>query len=130
MTAEHEKINALLNDEDFTVPAGLPRPQLWRLVVAPVQPRKMSAGGLIIVDETQEAEENLAYIGKVLAAGRAVGKKPEWPEGAYEVKVGDWVIFGRYSGQRIQYRSLKLVLMDDTDVMALCDGPDGFRIYV
>lgn len=130
MTEVGEKLDPRLNDEDFTIPEGIPQPQLWRMLVAPVQPKKKSAGGIIIVDETQDAEEALAFIGKVVAVGPLVGKKPEWPEGGYDIMVGDWVVFGRYAGQRFEYRGVKLLLLDDDNVMAKCDGPEGFRIYL
>lgn len=129
MTTE-EKIDPRLNDEDFVIPEGIPRPQLWRMLVAPVQPKKKSAGGIIIVDETQDAEEVLAFIGKVLAVGPLVGKKPEWPEGCYDVKVGDWVVFGRHAGQRFKFKGVNLLMIDDDSVIGKCDGPEGFRIYL
>lgn len=127
--SEHEKTQFWLNAEDFTIPEGVPVPQLWRMLVAPVQPRKQSAGGIIIPDQAQDAEEVLAYIGKVVSKGPMVGMKPEWPSGMYDINVGDWVVFGRYAGQRFEYKGLKLLLLDDDAVMAKCSGPDGFRIY-
>lgn len=128
--AADQGVDYWLNPEDVKIPDGAPEPVLWRLLVVPVQPRRQSKGGIVLPDETREAEEHLSYIGKVIALGPMAGKKPEWPEGAYDVKVGDWILFGRYSGQKIEYQGVKFLFLDDDNVLGKCSGPEGFRIYV
>lgn len=128
--SEVEKTDYWLNPEEIKIPEDLPQPQLWRMLIAPVQPRRKSAGGIIVPEQARDSEEHLAYIGKVVAVGPMVGRKPEWPEGMYDIKVGDWVVFGRYAGQRFQFKDLRLLLLDDDAVMAKCSGPEGFRIYI
>lgn len=127
MKAETE---AFVNNEDVQIPDGAPSPQLWRLLVAPVRPRRETKGGIILADETLDAQDILTYIGRVVALGPLVGKKPEWPEGSYDIKVGDWVVFGRHGGQRFEFKGVKLLLIDDDAIMAKAAGPDGFRTYV
>lgn len=139
--------DAWLNPEHVEMPKGLPTPQLWRMLVAPVQPARRSRGGIELPDIAMDNIEHLTYIGKVMNCGPVVGKKPEWarwprwaslpivgafakPRYEYNIKPGDWVVFGRYAGMRIEYQGVKLVLLDDDAVLAKCDGPDGFRIYV
>jgi co-chaperonin GroES (HSP10) len=121
---------AFLNDEDVTIPEGIPSPQLWRMLVAPIKPRRESKGGIVLPDEALDAEATLTYIGKVVKCGPLVGKKPEWPEGGYDIKPGDWVVFGRHAGQRFEFKGVKLLLIDDDAIMAKADSPEGFRIYV
>lgn len=137
-----------LNPEDTKVPEGHPVPLLWRVLVMPVQPRKKSAGGLILTTTTQENEAHLNYIGKVVAIGPLAGKSekflnPEWEEGPWSpgspkanlpqylwsVKVGDWIVYGRYAGQRMECRGVKLLMVNDDEILGVIADPEGFRVY-
>lgn len=120
----------LVNDENVQIPDGIPKPMLWRILVAPVRPRRESKGGIILANETVDAEEMLTFLGKVVACGPLVGKKPEWPEGVFDIKPGDWVVFGRHAGQMFEFKGVKLRLIDDDAIMAKADGPLGFRTYI
>lgn len=123
-----------LNPEDVTVPDGLPRMLLWRVLVIPVQPKQQTTSGIILATETQDAEKALQFIGRVAGVGPLAGKSAkfrdengqlQWP-----VKVGDWVVYGRYAGQRCEYKGTRLLLMNDDEILGVADGPEGFRIYV
>ena len=45
-------------------------------------------------------------------------------------KAGDWVIFQRHAGLRIEYCGLKFFMCDDDAVLALIDSPEGYKAYV
>jgi chaperonin GroES len=124
------EVEAFVNEEDVKIPEGIPEPQLWRMLVAPVRPRRESKGGIILAEETVDAQDILTYLGKVVKCGPLVGKKPEWPAGSYDIKPGDWVVFGRYAGQKFEFKGVKLLLIDDDAIMAKADGPDGFKVYI
>lgn len=128
MKRENESV---LNDEDVQVPEGVPEPLGWRLLVAPVRPRREWGDSKIVLpEEVMKAEETLTYLGKVVACGPLVGKKPEWPLGAFDIQVGDWVVFGRYAGQMFEFKGVKLRLVDDDQILAKAASPEGFRVYV
>lgn len=146
-----------LNDQDVKVPEGVPEPTLWRVLVMPVQPRRRSRGthgvSIELAANTQDSEGYLNYIGKVVLLGPLAGKNekfenPEWAaylkeygghmaqsnDGApkrylWDVKVGDWVIYGRYAGQRMEYEGVKLVMTNDDEILGTVSDPSGFRIY-
>lgn len=117
-----------LNPEDIEIPAGMPQPQLWRMLIAPVQPKAESKGGIVLPDQVLDNTEMLTYFGKVMAMGSMAGKKADWQ--GYDIKVGDWVVFGRYAGQRFEYQGVKLILINDDEVLAKAEGPKGFRVYL
>jgi len=125
-----------LNPEEVVMPDGLPKPTLWRVMVCPVQPKTMSKGGIALPATVGDAEQYLNYIGKVVAMGPLAGVKAEFAdpktgESTYKVNVGDWVAYGRYAGQRIEYKGVRLLLLNDDDVtLTLPAGPAGFKIYV
>jgi hypothetical protein len=151
-----------LNDQDVKVPTGVPVPTLWRVLVMPVQPRRMSRGtsgvSIALPDATQDSEGYLNYIGKVVLLGPLAGKNdkfenPDWarwkealehapdtetggkarmnpvPRWLWGVKEGDWVIYGRYAGQRMEFEGVKLVMTNDDEILGVVADPSGFRIY-
>ena len=121
------------------------RPVLWRVLVCPVQPRKMSKGAhgvaIALVEGTQENEAHLNYIGRVVAMGPLAGRnerfvdpskpKPFGPVDAfeYDVKVGDHVVYGRYAGQRKEWKGIKLIMCNDDEILAVISDPSEFRVY-
>lgn len=123
------------------------KPLLWRVLICPVQPRKLSKGGIALPDAVQDGEEHLNYIGRVVSLGPLAGKSakfenPEW-EGPYSpdirarmpsqylwsVKEGDIVVYGRYAGQRMEWKGVKLVEVNDDEILAVVDSIESFRIY-
>lgn len=56
-----------------------------------------------------------------------VNTEPRW---LWDIKVGDWVCYGRYSGQRIEFQGVKFILANDDEILAKISGPDGFRAYI
>lgn len=124
--------SGFLNNEDVAVPADLPRPLLWRCIVMPVQPKRMSAGGIALPEAAQDAELHLQYTGKLVAVGPLAGKNERFKSGddyLWDAKVGDWVVYGRYAGQKVEFRGVRYLIMNDDEILGVADGPDGFRIY-
>lgn len=138
-----------MNPEDIEIPEDIPTPQLWRLMVVPIQPKRMSKGGIALPDVAIDNVELLTNIGKVVAMGPMAGKKPEWakwpwwaqlplighlakPRYPYleQVKVGSLVIMGQYAGQRFEFRGLKAVLLNDDEVLGVAKTVEGFRVYI
>jgi chaperonin GroES len=130
-----------MNDEEFKLPTDLPSPKLWRVLVVPVRPRRMSRGAhgtkIVLPDVSRENEGHLNYIGKVVAIGPLAGRKQDFldPDAAgrgylWDIKVGDWVIYGRYTGQKMEYRGVKFLVINDDEILASVPSPDGFRMYV
>jgi co-chaperonin GroES (HSP10) len=125
------------NDEEIELPKDLPQPTLWRVLVVPVQPRRMSRGGIALPSQASDAEGYLNYIGRIAALGPLAGKNEKFrvpgsalEQYAWDFQVGDWVVYGRYAGQRMEKQGVKLVLVNDDEILAKVQGPEGYRIYV
>lgn len=103
----------------------------WRALIMPVRPQKKSRGGILLVEESRENAQYLTYIGKIVALG------PLWCKGANfqgadslpELKPGDWVLYGRHAGQRVEYKGVKFLLVNDDDKLMKIRSPEGWRIY-
>jgi chaperonin GroES len=90
------------------------RPLHDRLVVKRVEDEKTSPGGIVIPDTAAEKPMR----GEVIAVGK--GKILDNGDvRPVEVKVGEHVLFGKYSGTEVKIAGEDLVVMREDDVMAV-----------
>ena len=102
----------------------LPRPTGWRMLILPFKMAEKSKGGIIFGQETLEKQQVGSTCGLVLAQGPDCYKdKDRYPEGPW-CKTGDWVIFARYAGSRIQIDGGEVRLLNDDEVLASIDNPE------
>lgn len=91
------------------------QPLADRIVVKPLDAQEVSKGGIVLPDTAKEKPQE----GKVVAVGK--GKVTE--EGklkALEVRVGDRVLYGKYSGTEITTKEgQELLIMREDDVFAV-----------
>ncbi|MBI2383809.1 MAG: co-chaperone GroES [Gammaproteobacteria bacterium] len=90
------------------------RPLHDRVIVKRLEEEKKSAGGIIIPDNAQEKPVK----GEVVAVGP--GKRTD--DGKVhpvDVKVGDKVLFGKYSGTEVKLGGTEYVVMREDDIMAV-----------
>ena len=93
------------------------RPLHDRVIVKREEEEKKSQGGIIIPDTATEKP----IFGKVVAVGK--GKILENGEvRALDVKVGDKILFGKYSGTEVKMDGDELVVMREEDIMAVVEG--------
>jgi len=85
------------------------KPLADRVVVAPAPAEEKTKSGLIIPDSAKEKPQR----GKVVAVGN--GKKDE----PLTVKVGDTVLYGKYSGTEIQVEGNDYLIMRESDIFAV-----------
>ncbi|HBS89106.1 MAG: co-chaperone GroES [Bacteroidetes bacterium GWF2_38_335] len=85
------------------------KPLGTRVVIEPHEAETKTASGIIIPDSAQEKQQK----GKVIAAGK--GKKDE----EMEVKVGDVVLYGKYSGTEISIDGKEYLIMNQSDILAV-----------
>jgi len=101
----------------------LPAPTGWRLLVLPFKMPEKTKGGLYLGQDTLERQQVGSTCGLVLAMGPHCYDKEKFPEGAW-CKKGDWVIFARYAGSRIQIDGGEVRLLNDDEVLATIDKPE------
>ena len=92
------------------------RPLHDRLVVQREPEERKSPGGIVIPDTASEKPT----FGKVIAVGQ--GKVLDNGQTrAPDIKVGDRVLFGKYSGTEVKIDNQELVVMREDDVMAVVE---------
>ena len=93
------------------------RPLHDRVVVQRIEEDATSAGGIIIPDTAAEKP----MTGKVLAIGN--GKVQDNGEvRALDVKVGDKVLFGKYSGTEVKVEGEDILVMREDDIIGEIEG--------
>ena len=93
------------------------RPLHDRVIVKRLEEERKTASGIVIPDTATEKPDQ----GEILAVGK--GKALE--DGsvrALEVKVGDKVLFGKYSGQTVKVDGEELLVMREEDIMGVIES--------
>ncbi|KXW55999.1 co-chaperone GroES [Ferrovum sp. PN-J185] len=93
------------------------RPLHDRVIVKRLEEERKTASGIVIPDTATEKPDQ----GEILAVGK--GKTLE--DGsvrALEVKVGDKVLFGKYSGQTVKVDGEELLVMREEDIMGVIES--------
>ena len=107
----------------------LPKPTGWRLLVLPFKMKEKTKGGIIMSDVTIERQQVASQCGLVVALGDQCYDKERYPEGPW-CKKGDWVVFARYAGSRIQIDGGEVRLLNDDEILATIKNPeDIFHQY-
>ena len=93
------------------------RPLHDRIVVKRITAEEKSAGGIIIPDTAKEKPME----GEVVAVGPGA-RNEQGAIVALDVKAGDRVLFGKWSGTEVKLDGEELLIMKESDVMGVIDG--------
>ena len=95
------------------------RPLHDRVIVERLEEGEQKIGGIIIPDSAKEKPQQ----GKVIAAGN--GKtKDDGQRLPLDVKAGDTILFGKYSGQEIKLDGEEYLIMREDEVLAVIDDSE------
>jgi chaperonin GroES len=93
------------------------KPLGGRVIVEPIEQEEMTAGGIILPETAKEKPQE----GKILAAGP--GERDDDGERIpMEVKVGDRVLYAKYSGTEVKMDGKKLLILRESDILAVLEG--------
>ena len=93
------------------------KPLGGRVIVEPIEQEEISAGGIILPETAKEKPQE----GKILASGP--GERDEAGNRiAMEVKVGDKVLYAKYSGTEVKVEGKKLLILRESDILAVVEG--------
>ena len=85
------------------------KPLADRVLVEPSEAETKTSSGIIIPDTAKEKPQR----GKIVAVG------PGTKENPVTVKVGDIVLYGKYSGTELQYDGVDYLIMKESDILAI-----------
>jgi len=93
------------------------RPLHDRLIIQRLEEGEQQVGGIIIPDSAKEKPLQ----GKVIAAGNGKSKD-DGTRIPLDVKAGDLILFGKYSGQEIKLDGEEYIIMREDEVLGVVDG--------
>jgi chaperonin GroES len=85
------------------------RPLADRVLVEPAAAETKTASGIIIPDTAQEKPQK----GKIVAVGPGTTDNP------ITLKVGDNILYGKYSGTELKYEDADYLIMRESDILAI-----------
>jgi chaperonin GroES len=98
------------------------RPLGDRVVVRRVKEDQKTPGGIIIPDTVQEKPQE----GEIISVGPGAlddnGKRV-----VPEVKAGDFVLFGKWSGSEVKVNGEELLIMKESDIMGILEGRSAWK---
>ena len=96
------------------------RPLHDRIIVQRLEEGEQKIGGIIIPDSAKEKPQQ----GKVIAAGSGKAKD-DGKRIPLDVKAGDKILFGKYSGQEIKLDGEEYLIMREDEVLAVVENGTG-----
>ena len=94
------------------------RPLHDRVVVRRIESEEKTSGGIIIPDTAKEKPQE----GEVIAAGPGA-RGEDGKLHPLDVKAGDRVLFGKWSGTEVKLDGKDLLIMKESDIMGIIDEP-------
>ena len=98
------------------------RPLHDRVVIRRLTPEEKTVGGIIIPDTAQEKPME----GEVVAAGPGA-RNEQGQIVALELKSGDRILFGKWSGTEVKLDGEELLIMKEFDVMGIIEGSPAVK---
>ena len=121
--------SALKNDEWITEenvedPSPLPEIPGYHILVRPVSVKQATKGGIILPDSTKSDMAYLTTVGRVLKIGNLAYQDSKF-DGKPWCKEGDYVCYGKHTGDKFLYKGVQLLLIfDDAIKMVVEEAKD------
>jgi chaperonin GroES len=93
------------------------KPLGGRVIVEPIEQEDITAGGIILPETAKEKPQE----GKILASGPG-DRDDAGNRIAMEVKVGDKVLYAKYSGTEVKVDGKKLLILRESDILAVVES--------
>ena len=98
------------------------RPLHDRVLVRRIDAEEKTAGGIIIPDTAKEKPQQ----GEIIAAGPG-GRNEQGQLVPLDVKVGDRVLFGKWSGTEVKIEGEELLIMKESDLLGVVEQAGALR---
>jgi chaperonin GroES len=89
-----------------------------RIVIIPLKQDEVTSSGLVIPDTAKEKPQQ----GEVVAVGPGA-RDESGKVNALDVKVGDRVLFGKWSGSEVKIDGEDLLIMKESDILGILEAP-------
>jgi co-chaperonin GroES (HSP10) len=115
-----EWIDAIDGDVELIEPPHLPG---FHILVRPFSVKEKTKSGIFIPDSLKDDIAYLTTVGKVEIVGDlAYQDEHKFPKGPW-CKEGDFVCYGKHSGQKLFYQGQRFILLFDDQILMRVDSP-------
>jgi co-chaperonin GroES (HSP10) len=115
-----EWIDAIDGDVELIEPPHLPG---FHILVRPFSVKEKTKSGIFIPDSLKDDIAYLTTVGKVVVVGDlAYQDEHKFPKGPW-CKAGDFVCYGKHSGQKLFYQGQRFILLFDDQILMRVDSP-------
>ena len=112
-----------ITEDEIKDPSPLPELPGYHILVRPVSIKGITKGGIVLPDSTRDDMAYLTTVGKVLLIGDlAYQDEIKFPNGLW-CKEGDFVCYAKHAGQTLFYKSVRLILLFDDQVICRVEHP-------
>jgi len=98
------------------------RPLQDRVLIRRIEQDAKTAGGIIIPDTAKEKPQE----GEVIAVGSGV-RGEDGKVHPLDVKAGDRILFGKWSGSEVKLDGEELIIMKESDILGILEGAASKR---
>ena len=115
--SETKVVVAMSGGVDSSTVAGMMKNEGYKVIGITL---KLYDEGKEVTKSNKETQSYLNSVGQVIAMGPECysDRKAPW------CKVGDHVVFGRYAGAKVSVQNVKMVIINDDEVLATLDNPE------
>lgn len=107
-------------------------PSGWRILVRDHEAKEVTDGGILLTAQSQQDTATLNYVGEVIELGPQAFIHPKFLKGEPWCKVGDFVLFGRYSGVKFQISGSDAYyrFVNDDEILGTVSDMELVKVYV
>lgn len=112
---------------DVPTPEKLPKVPGWAILARPYAvPEKV--GSIILPDSFKDDASFLLTVGQVLVVGDCAYKEEKFVKPW--CKPGDWIVWSKHAGSKLDYKGVKMILLNDDQVQMVIDDPNDFMLDI
>ena len=112
-----------ITDNKVDDPEVLPKIPGYHILVRPLAVRSETKGGILMPDRLVDDIQHLTTVGRVVKIGELAYKdKHKFSEGSW-CSEGDFVCYGKHTGQKFLYKGVRYLLIYDDQVIMKIDDP-------
>ena len=104
-------------------PKVLPNIPGYHVLIRPVAIREKTKGGILLPDKFKDDAKYLTTLGRVLKVGELAYADHDKFKGRSWCKPGDYVVYGKYQGDKFVYKGIRMLLLFDDQILMVVPDP-------
>lgn len=112
-----------ITNKDQKDPEVLPSLPGYHVLIRPVTIREKTKGGILLPAKFKDDAKYLTTVGRVLKVGELAYADTNKFKGGSWCKPGDYVVYGKYQGDKFFYQGIRMILLFDDQILMGVPNP-------